>query len=77
MSIVEQVDRELCQQKGILSGYVFVRPDGKELSEIAKQIEEGKVLVPHIEEMDLSEAALAQERSQQGHTKGKLVLKIR
>lgn len=76
VSIVEQVDAELCNKKEIHSGYVFVRPDGKELSQIGKQIEEGKILVPRIEEMDLSEASKAQEKNREGHTIGKIVLKV-
>lgn len=76
VSIVEPPPPEAAQKNNIRCGYVFVRPDGKELGEIAKLIEEGKIKSPEIQEMNLSEAAKAQEKSKEGHTKGKIVLKI-
>lgn len=63
-------------RKHIQAGYVFVRPDGSELKQIADLISVGIVIPPHIEEMHLDQAAEAQEKVRQGHTKGKIVLKI-
>lgn len=76
ISIVEQVDEEICKEKGIKSGYVFVRPNGHELETIAELISQNKVKPLEINEMKLSDAKAALEMSKQGHTKGKIVLTI-
>lgn len=76
VSIVEQIPTEITQNLKIHAGHVFVRPDGEELREIAKLIEQGKVLPPEIQEMDLKDAAQAQDKNKQGHTRGKIVLKV-
>lgn len=77
VSIVERLDPALAVQKHIQSLYVFVSPNGKELAQIAKLIEENKIAVPKIEEMRLQDAAEAQEKNKQGHTEGKIVLKVK
>ncbi len=76
VSIVSKPDPAL-EDQGIHTGYVFVRPSGKELTEIGHLIEQGKVVIPTIQEMPLKEAAAAQEKSRTGHTQGKIVLKVR
>lgn len=73
---VGKLDDEDAIKLGIASEYVFVKPSGRELAEIAQLIEEGTIHVPFIEEMRLQDAASAQEKSRQGHTKGKIVLKV-
>jgi len=77
VSIVEQVDPELCKKHRVKGGFVFVSPNGKQLTEIADLISAGKIVSPHIEEMPLSAAAAAQEKIKQGHTQGKIVLKVK
>lgn len=76
VSIVEQIGGELASKNKIRAGYVFVRPDGQQLEEIARLIDQGKIQAPDIQEMGLNEAAKAQEKSKEGHTKGKIVLKV-
>ncbi len=76
ISIYEQMDPNLAKKKNIQFSYVFVAPNGGELKQIADLISAGKVPIPHIEEMKLEEAAQAQEKIRQGHTRGKIVLKI-
>ncbi|KAF3362242.1 Reticulon-4-interacting protein 1-like protein, mitochondrial [Chlamydiales bacterium STE3] len=76
VSIVEQLGHDLVGERNMRAGYVFVRPDGKELEEIAKLIEEGDVIAPEIQEMPLQNAPQAQEKNKGGHTRGKIVLKI-
>ena len=58
-------------------GYVFVRPNGMQLQQIAELIDAGKIQAPEIVEMHLSEAKQAIEINLQGHTKGKIVLKVK
>ena len=56
--------------------YVFVRPDGDELRELAELVQGGK-LRPHVEEVfPLERAAEAHERLEGGHVRGKLVLSV-
>lgn len=76
VGILEKFDEKQAEKLGIRSEYVFVRPNSRELSEIARLIEEGKLHLPYIEEMSLTQAALAQEKIREGHTKGKIVLKV-
>lgn len=72
ISIVEKVNPSPDYEPG----YVFVRPNGKQLTEITQLIESGKVIAPHIEEMQLEDAIFALKRIKKGHTKGKMVLKV-
>ena len=56
--------------------YVFVRPDGDELRELAELVQGGQ-LRPHVEEVfPLERAAEAHERVEGGHVRGKLVLSV-
>jgi NADPH:quinone reductase-like Zn-dependent oxidoreductase len=56
--------------------YVYVRPDGDELRELAELVEGGQ-LRPHIEEVfPLERAADAHERVEGGHVRGKIVLSV-
>ncbi len=78
VSIVNpNLDKAAAKQRGITADYVFVSPNGKQLAEISQLIEQGKVKPPHIEELNLADAAQAQEKSKDGHTRGKIVLKVR
>lgn len=77
VSIIEQLDPKIAQDKNIRFGYVFVSPNGLQLKQIAELIEQGKVLPPNIHELPFSDAKKAQELSKTGHTKGKIVLKVK
>lgn len=76
VSIVQPLDKTIADKYGIQSLYCFVRPSGEQLKEIARLIDEGKVQLPHTEEMSIKDAALAQEKNREGHVRGKIVLKI-
>lgn len=76
VSIVEVPSQELGEKYKIKTGFVFVRPDGSQLTEIGRLIEKGDVMPPAIQEMPLQDAAKAQEQNRQGHTQGKIVLKV-
>lgn len=77
VGIVEKPDASQEANKHIQCNYIFVEPNGKQLTQIAHLIEQDKVKIPNIEEMKLDDAAEAQEKLRQGHIKGKIVLKIR
>lgn len=75
--IVQPPDAKQAKGKTITAEYVFVQPSGKDLTEISKLIEEKKVLPPDVQEMSLNDAAKAIDQVLQGHTRGKLVLRVK
>lgn len=76
VSIISPPSAEEAAKHGVRPGYVFVQPNAAELGEIAKLVDSGK-LKPVIETvLPLSEAKRAQELSEAGHTRGKIVLKV-
>ncbi len=78
VSIVRHLDApKLPPEKKIQFGFVFVAPNGQELEQISALIEQNKLQAPHIQEMPLEDAAKAQELIKEGHTRGKIVLKIK
>lgn len=56
--------------------YVFVRPDPHDLSTLASLADDGRLTVPVARTFPLAEAAAAQRLSEEGHTRGKIVLEI-
>jgi NADPH2:quinone reductase len=77
ISIVEAIDPEAAKKYDFEAGYVFVRPNGPELTEIGKLISEKKVSVPRIEEMPLAEASNALDMLRNGKARAKIVLKVK
>ena len=63
-------------ERGIVASYVFVRPDGELLEELAALADDGRLVVDIAEVLPLEEAARAHELSEAGHVRGKLVLRI-
>lgn len=63
-------------ERGVVSSYVFVRPDGEQLEELAALADDGRLLVDLAEVLPLEDAARAQELSEAGHVRGKLVLRV-
>ena len=63
-------------ERGVVSSYVFVRPDGEQLEELAALADDGRLLVDIAEVLPLEDAARAHELSEAGHVRGKLVLRI-
>ncbi len=77
VSIVQPPDPELLAQHEIKGRVILVQPNGKQLAEIAALVDQGKVK-PHVSEtVPLRDAAHAHIQSQGGHTRGKIVLKVR
>jgi NADPH:quinone reductase-like Zn-dependent oxidoreductase len=64
------------RRPGFESHYVFVRPSGYDLAEMNDLIADGRVR-PHVERTySMEEAASAFEHLEDGHVRGKLVLRI-
>jgi NADPH2:quinone reductase len=77
VSIVNVPSEEDARRYGVEAAHVFVTPDGEQLRRIGALIESGAVRPPALQEMRLEEVAEALRRSQAGHVRGKIVLKIR
>lgn len=77
VSIVDPPDTRVAESRQLKAGFIFVAPNGNQLSKIATLIEEGKVLPLHITEKKLEEAPQALDDSQARHVKGKIVLHIK
>jgi len=77
VAIVNVPSQEEARRYGVEAAHVFVTPDGEQLRRIGALLESGAVRPPALQEMRLEDAAEAQKRSQAGHVRGKIVLKIR
>jgi NADPH2:quinone reductase len=64
------------RERDVVPSYVFVRPNGEELDELARLYDEGRLVVELQEVLPLEEAARAHEVSEAGHVRGKLVLTL-
>lgn len=77
VSILEPFSRLKAALRGRCARFVFVQPNAKQLVELANLIDSGKVK-PVVETvLPLTDARQAHELSQRGHTRGKLVLRVR
>jgi NADPH:quinone reductase-like Zn-dependent oxidoreductase len=77
VSLVQPPSENKAKEHGVRGIRLGVRPNGQELVEIAKIVDAGK-LVPVIDRiLPLSEARRAHELSQSGHTRGKIVLRVK
>ncbi|QEM70176.1 NADP-dependent oxidoreductase [Geobacter sp. FeAm09] len=76
VSIVAPPSREEAAAHGVRPEFVFIQPDATELSGIATLVDAGKLRVMVEAVVPLAEARRAQELSQGGHTRGKIVLKV-
>ncbi|WP_462380505.1 NADP-dependent oxidoreductase [Pseudomonas sp. Marseille-QA0892] len=67
------VDATVAEQGG---HYVWVRPDSEDLAALAKMAGEGRLNVPIARVFPLEETADAFRLSQEGHTRGKIVIRV-
>ncbi len=75
-SILVKASDEEAAGRGARAGYVFVQPNADQLAEMASLID-GGIVRPVVQTvLPLPEARRAQEMSQAGHTRGKIVLKV-
>ncbi|WP_394139738.1 NADP-dependent oxidoreductase [Cytobacillus oceanisediminis] len=79
VSIVSPPDENLAKDKDIKAGFLWLEPNGKQLSQLGEMIEQGKLkpLVGHtfpFTEQGLKEA---HELSESHHAKGKIAIKIK
>jgi NADPH:quinone reductase-like Zn-dependent oxidoreductase len=76
VTTLQPIDEYLAEEHGVtlLSGLVM--PNGARLQEIAGLIDEGKIKVHVEKEFNLKEVRAAQEYSQSGKVRGKLIVKV-
>jgi NADPH:quinone reductase-like Zn-dependent oxidoreductase len=77
VSLVARPDQVELDKREIRGASLDVKPDADELAEITKFIEAKKIKPVVSQILPLSEAAKAQEQAATGHTRGKIVLKVR
>lgn len=76
VSIVSEPEGYVAEQYGVRCGYVFVSPSAAQLEQIAGLVDFGKIKPLTETVLPLSEARRAQELSQSGHARGKIVLSV-
>jgi NADPH:quinone reductase-like Zn-dependent oxidoreductase len=76
VSILAPIDEARAKAAGIQGKYVFVRPEGSQLRQIAQLFDDGSFKAPTIRDFPLSQANEAFALLREGHTQGKLVLEI-
>jgi NADPH:quinone reductase-like Zn-dependent oxidoreductase len=76
VSILMPPSQEKAAAHGIRAAHTFVQANPEQLGEIAKLIDSGKLKVIIEKVFPLAEARAAQELSAQGHTRGKIVLRV-
>jgi NADPH:quinone reductase-like Zn-dependent oxidoreductase len=76
VSIVAPPSAEAAAKSGVRQAFIFMTPNGSELTEIALLVDSGK-LKPVVETvLPLPDARQAHELIQMGHTRGKIVLRV-
>ena len=76
VSIVGRPSVEIAAKFGVTGHFVFVQPNAEQLRAIAHLIDEGKIQILVDKVYPLSQAREAQEYSQSGRARGKIVLQV-
>ena len=73
----EVFSRPEIARQGTYAEYVFMQPTGERLKKIAEAVEKGE-LKPVIDRVfDLEDTKLAHDYGEEGHAKGKIVIKVK
>ena len=76
LDLVGRPDPAELEKHGIRGAAIWVRPDAKDLAEIAQLIDAGKIKPVVTQVLPLSEAIAAERQAETHHTRGKIVLRI-
>ena len=76
VSIVSPPSAEIATAHGVRQAFVLTQPNAGQLAEIAKLVDADKLKAIVETIMPLSDATRAQEVSERGHTRGKIVLRV-
>jgi NADPH:quinone reductase-like Zn-dependent oxidoreductase len=71
-----RADQDELKKREIRVVGVWVKPNAKDLSEIARLIDAGKIKPVVTKVLPLSEAISAEQQAETHHTRGKVVLRI-
>ncbi len=76
--VVSVVERDIASfaPPGVEAGFIFVQPNRDELHEIGELLDHKKLHLPEIVEFQLKDASVVQDRLEERHVRGKIVLKI-
>ena len=77
VSLSDNVDQAQLDKYGIRGASLVVQNNGNELAQIGKLIDEKKIKIVVSETFPLTEANKAEAKADIGHTRGKIVLKVR
>jgi NADPH:quinone reductase-like Zn-dependent oxidoreductase len=76
LDLVGRPDPAELEKHEIRGAAIWVRPDAKDLAEIAQLIDAGKIKPVVTQVLPLSEAIAAERQAETHHTRGKIVLRI-
>ncbi|MGD0012315.1 MAG: zinc-binding dehydrogenase [Terriglobia bacterium] len=75
-SIAAPPSAEEAARNGVRKAFIFMTPNGAQLTEIAGLVDSGKLKRVVETVLPLADARRAHELSQTGHTRGKIVLRV-
>lgn len=76
VSILHPPSPEQAAAHGVRQAFVFVQPQAEQLRQLAQLADVGQLKTCVTQVLPLAEARQAQQQSQKGHTRGKIVLKV-
>jgi NADPH:quinone reductase-like Zn-dependent oxidoreductase len=76
LALVGQVDSIELKKRDIRAIAIWVKPNAKDLSEIAQLIDAGKIKPVVTKVLPLNQAIAAEQQAETHHTRGKIVLRI-
>lgn len=76
VSVVSPPSEAIATAHGVRCAFVFIRPSGRQLTEIAELIDAGKMKPIIHTVLPLAEARQAHAISQGGHARGKIVFHV-
>ena len=77
VTLVEQPTDPRFGERGLRCAWIFAAPNGRQLTELAERVDQGRLRV-HVQDVfPLAEAARAHERLETRHVRGKLALTVR
>jgi NADPH:quinone reductase-like Zn-dependent oxidoreductase len=76
LDLVGRPDPAELDKDGIRGAAIWVRPNAKDLAEIAQLIDAGKIKPVVTQVLPLSEAIAAERQAETHHTRGKIVLRV-